>query len=325
MLWTAEKLSDKRQPLPAYHLYGLCLRSQWLLPFPESAGLEPTDVELVEGPLSLFSEAAREANISPDAPGWFYYARLWNGSLYLRWSRLFEFLISADGRRVVGRPHTDASHEAFHTYLLGHVLSCALLKRGIESLHVTAVVIDGEAVGFMGDCGYGKSSLGAAFIQAGYSLLSDDLLVVEEKGRDFFAYPGPPRIKLFPEIANSLLGEGVKGTPMHNLTPKLIIPLERQQSYRCAVPLKTIYMLTRPAARRRGEEVSIRGVSQRKSYLGLLKNTFNTVIAEPDRLKRQFALTAQVASKVPIKLLAYPRTLAVLPLVREAILRDLAR
>jgi hypothetical protein len=55
----------------------------------------------------------------------------------------------------------------------------------------------------------------------------------------------------------------------------------------------------------------------------LLKNSFNTVITEPERLKRQFDFFAKIVSKVSIKTLSYPRSLKSLPLVREAILNDL--
>jgi len=88
-----------------------------------------------------------------------------------------------------------------------------LLKQGIEPLHCTAVVVNGGAVGFLGDCGYGKSSLAAAFLQAGYPLLTDDLLVLKEEGRHFLAYPSFPRIKLFPEMAEAFLGDRVAATP----------------------------------------------------------------------------------------------------------------
>ncbi len=319
----AERPSGGRRSLRFYHLYGLCLRSAWPLPCPEGTGPGLAEVELFEGPASLFSAVSGEAARGSAGEEWFRHVRSPDGSEYLRWSGLFEFLVSADGGRIACHPLNGTAHEAFHAYLLGQVLSFALLKQGIEPLHSTAVVIDGGAVGFIGDCGYGKSTLGAAFLQAGHPLLTDDLLVVKEAGHGFSAYPGPPRIKLFPEIAKNVLGEQVKGTPMNNLVPKLIIPLDRDRSYEAVAPLKAIYVLTRPGAASRCERVTVRRLSQRRAFLELLKNTFNTIIVEAERLKGQFGLATGVASKVPIKLLSYPRTLHSLPSVREAILSDL--
>jgi len=281
---------------------------------------------VVNGSASLFSRACRRIGGKPDANRWFQHARLPDGSDYLRWSGLFEFLIAADGRRIACRSLDGATRETFQTYLLSQVLSFALLKRGVESLHSTAVVIDGEAVGFVGDCGYGKSSLGAAFLQAGHPLLTDDLLVVKETRAGFVAYPGPPRIKLFPEIAKTLLGERGTGTPMNSLTPKLVIPLgeEKIRVWQGVSILKAIYVLKPPTDGARGSRVTIRRLSPRQAFIELLKNTFNAMVVEPARLGRQFELTARLAGKISVKSLSFPRTLGDLPAVREAVRSDLA-
>lgn len=316
---------EERRSLRNYHLYGLCIRSQWRLPYVECAEAKPPAVELVEGPTLLFEEAIQQAAEKPHVADWFQHACLRDGAHYLKWSDLFEFLVSADGCRIAGRPLTHVSFEAFHTYLLGVVLSFALVKRGLDPLHATAVVVDGKAVGFLGDVGYGKSSLGGAFIQAGYPVLTDDLLVLREGGHGFSAYPGPPRIKLFPEIARNLLDEQASGIPMNPLTRKLVIPLDRHQSRQAAAPLKTLYVLKSPETRARSERVTFRRLSQRSAFLALLKNAFNTDIIESERLRRQFLLYTRIASTVPMKLLSYPRNLASLPSVREAILADLKK
>lgn len=309
----------------AYEAYGLRLTS--VIPLSCLAPVKPglVEAEVINGPAALFRRARKAVGLEPNGTPWFRHTQLRDGSDYLRWSGLFEFLIAPDGRRITCRSLNGSAREAFHTYLLSQVLSFALLKRGIEPLHSTAVVVDGEAVGFIGDCGYGKSTLGATFLQARYPLLTDDLLVVKQEDGWYYGYPGPPRIKLFPEIAKSLLGEHIEGTPMNNLTPKLIIPLTRRRSHHAAAPLKAIYVLTHPGTGSRCERVTIRRLSQRRAFLELLKNTFNTTIVKAERLKGQFVLAAEIASKVPIKLLSYPRTLPSLPSVREAILSDLRR
>jgi hypothetical protein len=253
---------------------------------------------------------------------WFQHRRLPDGSDYLRWAGLFEFLVSTDGHRIACHPLNGTSCEVFHTYLLGQVISFALLKQGLEPLHSTAVVINGEAVGFVGDCGYGKSSLGAAFLQAGYPLLTDDLLVLKEDGHGFLAYPGPPRIKLFPGIAKALLGDRVTGTPMNPQTSKLVIPLGPRQSAHAALPLRAIYVLRPPTPGSWRTRVTIRSLSQRRACMQLIGSTFNLVVVEPTRLKRQFDLAARLASRIPVKSLSFPRRLARLPAVREAILSD---
>ncbi len=306
----------------AYEVYGLRFKSVIPLPCPASVGSRPVEAEIVDGSADFFRRV--HGTISPKANGnsWFQHARLRDGWDYLRWSGLFEFLIAPDGRRIACRSLDGPASEAFQTYLLGQVLSFALLKRGIEPLHSTAIVIDQSAVGFVGDCGYGKSSLGAAFLQAGYPLLTDDLLVIKEEGHGILAYPGPPRIKLLPEIAQTLLGDRVTGAPMNPQTSKLVIPLEPYQAAQAAVPLKTIYVLRPPAPGPQRTRVTIRTLSQRRACLELIASTFNPVVVEPARLKRQFDLAARLARRIPVKSLSFPRSIACLPAVREAILAD---
>ena len=249
--------------------------------------------------------------------------RLNDGQTYLRWTDRFEFLVSEDGRVVIGRPLDEAPPEAFHAYLLGQALSFALVKQGFDPLHATTVTIDGAAVAFLGESGYGKSALGAAFVQAGHRLLTDDLLVLTARGTGFEAQPGPSRIKLFPRVARHVLGKGATGTPISKATPKLVIPLEDCQRQRGPAPVKALYALASPG--RVDGRVIIRRLSKRQAHMSLLRNTFNTAVTDPARLGRQFALAASIAEAVPIKVLAYPRTFAALPAVRDAILADLTR
>jgi hypothetical protein len=316
--------SPQQIPSYTYCLYGIVIKSHWPLPCAQSPEAPAGAVELVEAPAAFFAKAAQEAAGCPNVTDWFHEVRLSDGSIYLRWPGLFEFLVSADGSRLTACPTSDISYEALLTYLLGHVFSFALLKRGFDPLHATAVMVHGGVVGFLGDSGYGKSSLAAAFLQAGYPIVTDDLLVMTEKENGLWVYPGIPRIKLFPEIASVFLGSQVMGTPMNPLTRKLVIPLDRPLAHQDVAPLKALYVLTRPSRRARGGRVAIRRLAPRPGFIALLRNSFNTFVVEPTRLTRQFDLNSRIVSTVPIKMLSYPRILAAVPSLRDAILADLS-
>jgi len=309
--------------LNTYYLYGLRIRSWWPLPSPTAIGACWGEVELVNGPAGLFAAASAEVANRLSATSWFCRARLQDGSEYVHWADLFEFLISSNGRRIVGRFFSESTVETFQTYLLGQVISYALLKQGIEPLHATVLVIDGRALALLGDSGYGKSTLGAAFLQAGASLLTDDLLVVRDVGERWIAYPGPARIKLFREAVQAFLGDEAIGTPMNPLTSKLIVPLGLDKLARTAVPLKAIYLLPPPTTRSQSDKVTIRTRGQRQACVDLIANTFNTVIRTPDRLKQQLNLAVRLATSIPVKSLSYQRELARLPRVVEAVRTDL--
>ncbi len=317
---------SRARPREAYSLYGLSLRSEWALPFPTSAAQGPPDTELLRGEVGDFIEASQAVRPSSQASDWFAQARLADGSVYLRWRELFEFLVSADGCQILGRPLRPGAAESFHCYLLGQVLSFALIKRGIEPLHATAVVVNGRAIAFIGDCGYGKSSLGAAFLRQGHTLLVDDLLVVRTQDRrGVLACAGPPRIKLFPEVASAVLGPEFSGTRMNANTSKLLIPLPSSLTARTDMPLSALYVLGAPAAERPDRPIAISTLSPREACLALVANTFNTVITEPARLGQQLGLAAALARRLPVKSLSYPRELSLLPAVVDAIRADLGQ
>jgi len=303
--------------------------SHWEFPAPGAlAEAARVDLELIEGPPSLFLEACNEANINPARKAWFQYAALRNGAIYLVWPRLFEFLVTADGRRIYGRRLGNSAWESFHSYLFPQVLSYALLRQGIESLHCTMLRLEQGAVGLIAPCGHGKSTLAAAFLKAGYPLLTDDLLVLKEEGGEFLAYPSFPRIKLFPRVARSLLGEGISGVPMNPHTRKLIIPLGPELYYPDQVPLKAIFVLRGKPAKSPGRRITIRTLGPRQAFLELVGNTFNSVVKEPPRIRRQFDQAARLIAAIPIKSLTYPRRLASLPEVVQAVcahLKKLAR
>ena len=305
-----------------YHVYGLRVDSAWPLPYPKTPAPWLADVSLRKGSASGFTRALKDVAV-PDTGATWATASLPGGSRYLRWSGAFEFLIPRDGRAITCRPLTPRGLDAFHTHL-GPSLSFALINLGLEPLHSTTLAVDGEAVALMGDCGYGKSSLGASFVKAGHPLLTDDLLVVAREGGRFVAYPGAPRVKLYPAIAKLIFGPRVHGLRLEPLTPKLIIPLGGARSRRTPAPLKAIYMLTPPGARTL-PRVVIRRLSPRRAFLELVRNTFNMSVDEPARLERQFALATRLALSIPVKTLSYPREFGRLAEARDAILADLAR
>ena len=55
----------------------------------------------------------------------------------------------------------------------------------------------------------------------------------------------------------------------------------------------------------------------------MVKNTFNYRIVNPARLERQFEAATRVVSVMAVKKVSYPRILAQLPAVRDALLADL--
>jgi hypothetical protein len=104
-----------------------------------------------------------------------------------------------------------------------------------------------------------------------------------------------------------------------------VIPLPAHQVVRDPHPLKCIYVLRPPDARRPAKRMTIRRLSPTKACLTLIANTFNAIVRDPVRLKQQFNLTTRLAHAMPVSSISFPHGLPRLPSVVEAIKKDLSR
>jgi len=197
---------------------------------------------------------------------------------------------------------------------------------GIESLHGTVVVVGGEAVAFVGDCGYGKSTLGAAMLAKGFPVLTDDLIALRETDAGCLVQPGVPRIKLFPSVARRVFPRRSRGTPMNPGTPKLVLPLSTHETGGRPMPLKAIYVLSPPRKRRStsSSRPQVRALTGRKAFLEVVRAAFNLLVLREERLAGQFRFANSLAARVPIRQLSYARDLSQLSAVCEAVLGDLS-
>jgi hypothetical protein len=309
----------------SYHAYGISIRSDLRFPLKEVPALLEPAVEISFGDSSYFQGILRGKIVPTDPENWRERLTLPDGSEYVRWPDLFEFLVSGDGRRITYNPLSRSSILAFETYLLSMVLSCALLKLGYEVLHATAVIVDGEALALLGPSGRGKSSLAASFLNAGHHVLTDDLLVLMESDGRILIPPGIPRIKLFPEAAARLLPFPFDGAPMNPLTNKLVIPLQERYVWQAPAALRAVYRLPERSVVRPAGAIRVAPVPARAAFIKLLASTFNTSVVEPTRLKRHFELTSRVLETVAFRKLSFQRSFEFVPAVCEAIIADFRR
>ena len=308
-----------------YCVYGIVVVSDTPLALPEYCHGGLGQVECLSAPESVFLTAMQGVSFDPRSDSWYQYAFLDDGSTYVRWDNVGEFLVSADGHRITCRRDDHSSVESFQVYMLGQALSFALVKQRLEPLHATVVVVDDQAIAFLGSNAFGKSTLAACFLEAGDRLLTDDLLILQATPNRILAYPGPPRIKLFPKMAGRFLGHIGDRGKMNADTNKLILPLDEDLSCARPVTLKAIYSLGAPREMRERPCVSIERLSPRESFVELVRSTFNRRLVSPRRLERQFGVMATLADVMSVKRLSYPRAIARLPDVRTTVIADLER
>ena len=160
-----------------YRAFGLAIASDMALPelvpdsTPEPDGTLPAPADLV-----IRVVHTGRAFPDPDTPGTF---RFGDTHSFLLYPQIGAFRIAAPGLiEVEPRPGVDPALVCFP--LLGPVIALLLQARGAFLLHGSALAAqDGTAFAFLGDKGAGKSTTAAAFLRAGYPLLTDDIIAID--------------------------------------------------------------------------------------------------------------------------------------------------
>jgi hypothetical protein len=206
---------------------------------------------------------------------------------------------------------------------LGPVFSYWFERRGLLTLHGSAVAVDGRVVAFLSRHGGGKSGLAAAMVTAGVPLLTDDLVVVEESEDCWEVRPSYPLIRMWPDEATHFLGRyaDLPQVQKHSEKRSVAIGEGGFGSFRDAsTPLACIYLATRVEG---GDAVEIQPVSRSEALIELVRHSFSPRLMEaaglqPARLDR----LARLVRSVPVRRLLYPSGFERLEEVVARILRD---
>lgn len=244
-----------------------------------------------------------------------------SGYLRIAYSDGTRILIDAPASRIWARGPDGATLEDTGTYLLGPALGLVLRLRGVTCLHSSAVAIAGGAVAFVGRAGAGKSSLAAAFAQAGHAVLTDDVAPLGEHGNHFTIQPAYPRVRLWPDSAAALFGSLPHITPTWDKRYLgLDHPRFRFQSE--PLPLAAIYLLGERRAANEPPRVEPAGT--KSALMSLVADTYTTRFLSRDLRAREFELLARLVRVVPVRRLSASADLARISEARERVMQDLA-
>ena len=199
--------------------------------------------------------------------------------------------------------------------LSGVVMGVLLTQRGKLVLHASSVQMNGSAVAFLGDSGWGKSSIAAALVSRGHKLISDDVTCVNIETEPVSLYPGVPQLKISPEVATVL---GIDRRSLHQLCAgeeKLGL---RVPSTVSAEPifLRRIYVLAQ------ARDFGIERFHNALALFSLLYHAYPNVLPR-DRDPKNFIQCGQLLKQVSVYQLKRTLDLETLPRIAEMIERDI--
>ena len=110
----------------------------------------------------------------------------------------------ARGGAVTAKINEKASREEFELYLWGTVYGAVAWLNELAPLHASAVVMNGQCVGFAAQSGGGKSTIAAALTNQGHALVCDDTLVLAPSKQGMLAIPDGKPMKLWADMLDWL-------------------------------------------------------------------------------------------------------------------------
>lgn len=204
------------------------------------------------------------------------------------------FLIQ-DGNKIFVSPLEDACEDEIRLYLLGTCMGAILMQRRILPLHGSAIAIDGNAYAIVGDSGAGKSTLAAAFLDRGYSLLSDDVIPVTLTPDQIpVVTPAYPQQKLWIESLRQLGMNSANLQPLVARETKFAVPVAANFINE-QMRLAGIFEL----GKAEDQKISIQTIKNLERFPVLYHHTYrNFFISDSGLIDWHFRTSAKIVKKI---------------------------
>lgn len=233
------------------------------------------------------------------------------------------FLVDREGREVWATRPEGRTAEDVADHLLGLLFGFVHLLRGSTGLHGSAVAVGVRAAVILGPSGAGKSTTAAALARRGYPVLTDDLVVLEERDGEFWVQPGDPGVRLWPDSVGALFGRP-DALPCYlpDWDKRKLDLTERGYSFQGEpLPLGGVYLL---GGRSDGPAAPTLEVpAAREGLIALVGNTYLDVLLDPAMRARALAFLGRVAARFPPRRLTPHRDPGRLPALLDLLLHDL--
>jgi hypothetical protein len=290
--------------MPTYSGYGLTIQSDIALSaFPPGEGRP--DVLVTSGTVKRHpGEEPREIGYTYAGPDRYYLAHDTVGCIEV-----------AGGRYITLDLLPDAPEDVVQTLVANLACGVLLHQRQVITLHASAVAVEGQVVAFIGDKGWGKSTMASALYRRGHRVITDDVLGIDVTPQGpALARPGVPQLKLWPDSVSGVLGEPPKELErVHEQSEKRVRSFSPPTSP-LPKPLASIYVLGG------GREVRIENLSPRAAFRYLLPHAYTRRILQDTRASDwHLKQLTQLLSHVSVSRLLRPQDLSLLPEVADRI------
>jgi hypothetical protein len=307
-----------------HEAYGLSIRSNRPLP-----GLRPSDARRIDLEVEFDERHAPEvddrAGESTPLTGWGSVRECPDGGCQLLYAshggaRAWSMCVSGDGRSIGVRWRGAVDLADIASFVEATGIPTALTLRGVPLLHGCAVDTGAAAFVVIGPGGAGKSTVAAAAVAGGRSLLADDVVALDGTGDVVHVHPAGSQLRMHEDTARAM-GWDPEGLPRVFVTPtmsgKRFARLSSADGSLCATPrrLDAIFVL----GRRSAPAPSIARLPPTSALPALLANTFGDRAVDRRVRARLLPFWARLAQEVPAHAVHPPNDLAAVPAFVDAL------
>lgn len=273
-----------------YRLYGLVVASDLSLPELIAVENELPDISI------RFAKVPQQGLVDGRQLGPFHYAA--PGKLWLYIPKIARFMVLG-GNEILIDPLSGVDEDSLRVFLLGSCIGALLMQRNFLVLRGCAIRFGNHSLLCLGDSAAGKSTLAAALMRRGHSLLSDDIVAID---RENHAIPGFPHIKLWRNVVDMM---EISTAPLRRVRAnieKYQLPLN-EHFHPTRLPIRWIYILQTHAR----PEFSLESISGIERFTVLHNNCYRPSYLDGMNLTAgQLQPCANLAGKIQIKSLHRP-------------------
>lgn len=224
----------------------------------------------------------------------------------LRFHGQCDFVIDAEAGTIQAEPIHGLTSETLEHLLVDQVLPRVLAHRGELVTHASVVGMGSAACVFIGQSGWGKSTLASLLRSAGHRLLSDDCALLRATDAAVHVLATYPSLRMYEDSIGQTIRDGVDVSPVATYTNKLRITVEHPTPGHQASPLiRAIYVLNDPS---RGEsEHSITAMAPTEACMALIEHSFRLDVTKVRHTRLLLSQAAAVQRLAPVFHLRYPR------------------
>jgi hypothetical protein len=228
----------------------------------------------------------------------------------LEFPGLSVFSVSLNDMTIEYHASSHVPSESIRHLLLDQVIPRTLGQLGRLVLHASAIKLaDGAGIAFLGDSGWGKSTLASSFLESGGQHISDDCLLIEKNANTLTGTNSYQGVRLLNDSAKAIFPDLPETAPVAHYSDKrrLLLTSKNMPGLPASTTLDALFLLTNPAENSADEPVLIEVVRGVEEMMSLIKQTFVLDPLDKELIAKLFKTLGDfLQTGIPIYRIRYP-------------------